>query len=249
MKLKLQFVFLCFALIMFKVNFCLAQDTTESVFHKPTQSAFKTSQLQSECNFAFYVNPGYILRGGSTLGFQYHIKAGVAVWAEYGKSVEDWVGKYSLEDDEFDANQNTFSTIKNKKMLNIFELGIKYYPNNIMEGGYIALAYGNISGNQIRYMDPTYTNYLYSGFSGPSTFNVDYSSNEYKFLIGSTTEEFQHFFLDYNLGLGFRSIYNPRIVVSETYNSVFGSTYSARVKENTDYKFWFFIGLKLGYKF
>ena len=225
----------------------MAQEDSLSVFRNSSSSAIKSKEGNYKNALSF--NLLQILRGGALISYERSIgSSGFAITTGIGINKFDALGQLYLRELSYYYNSGVEVVKQGTKIKPLFDFGFKYYTQQAMGGTYVQTAFTSIS-NTVNLEKFDNSNYL--NLPANST-QLDYRSNEFKFLFGATNKNDHKFYMDFNLGLGYRFIqyenYLAKEVINQT-NYYYTAMYNLEKNKNTNQTLWFFMSWKFGKRF
>ncbi|HRG58842.1 MAG TPA: hypothetical protein PK323_07760 [Bacteroidia bacterium] len=254
-KLRIRY-FLCLFFLLTKV--LQAQDDTLNVFRNDSQKPKKAKEETNNIggSNAFSITLNGIARGGFTICYERYIEefnfyeyslSNVAYFAGIGISIMDVTGQYDLANKKYFFN-NSYSNLVSNDPSRYFEMGLKYYLNEELDGTYFALSGAEVKNTQTRNLKQ---GYFFENTSS-SDYQYTYDSFEFKLLFGSVNGFGKRFYNDFSLGMGFRSIdyqqLNKAEVNSSSTTQIPGKTMLV-LEDMNNKQFWLFLGWKVGIRF
>lgn len=236
-------VFFAFVLVLFIQLKTFAQTDSLSIFHQSPNNASlsKDGVYKNAVNF----NILQILRGSALISYERLLgTSGFALTAGAGICKFDALGQIYFRQLSYYYNLDNYVTKSGTKIKPLYEIGLKYYYEQLMGGSYIAGAFTSIK-NTVNLQPFGYQYYV----NTPSNINqLDYRSNELKLLIGFTNANNQRFYHDFSIGFGYRFIQYEYYYIKGTNNASGNSAYSYELDKGnkTNQTPWFFISWKMG---
>lgn len=244
----MKFVIICFSILL-NIGLAFGQDDSLSLFRKsntlPTgKDAYKKYQNSIHINILQFV------RGGVLFDYERVIaNSNIAVGAGIGFNMYDALGQIYFRELEpyYKINSSNVSKI-DAKIKPIFDFNVKYYLSDDDFQFYTGAGYTRISNTVITDVLKYAQNFTYSS---QNIKELDYLSNEFKFVIGITNVSDRRFYHDFCLGPGYRMIKYENLKYEDLINPSPNSSYSYKlVKEtNTNQTIWFFFSWRMGIRF
>lgn len=249
-------ILICYCILISHIVF--AQDDTLNVFRsdsqKPKKSKEDTYNIGGSNAFAITLNG--IARGGFTICYERYIEdfnfyeynlSNVAYFAGIGVSFMDVAGQYDIEKKKYLFN-DSYSNLVSYKASRYFEMGLKYYLNEELDGSYFALSGAEVKNKQTRNLKQ---GYFFENTSS-SDYELIYDSFEFKLLFGAVNGFGKRFYNDFSCGMGFRSIdyqqLNKADVNASATIQIPGKTLLS-IEDMNNKQFWLFLGWKVGIRF
>lgn len=234
----------------FQSSLSIAQQDTLSVFRSNPTNSLNKSRSNTTFKNSLSLTLNHLGRGGATLVYERLLSnPNFAIYGGYGISVTDYIGRFSFDDNLEFYNPSDYSSESVKNTGRIIELGAKFMELTVWDDLYFAVGYSYLSNHLKRTIDYEYTVVN----NGPRVYNLDYSSNEVKFVLGFTNDPQKRLYFDGQIGPGFRLINAQKISITDDpfvlYNLVpQPDVRQIEVKKENEFnlKFWLFIGFKIG---
>ncbi len=221
-----------------------AQSDTVSLFHNSTSAASnKSTNLHKN---AINWNLFQLTRGGILVNYERILgNSGFAITAGIGVSVFDPIGQFYVKKFAYYYKpDNYYSNERETTIRALYDIGAKYYFDKEMGGSYLGTGFTSIAntvGLSINNYDAN------SALINSSKYQLDYRSNEIKFLIGFENENDNQFYNDFNFGFGYRMINYENLVFTNTTNPLQPIEVSKVNKTNQTP--WLFMSWKVGLRF
>lgn len=208
-----------------------AQSDTVSLFHNSTSAASnKSTNLHKN---AINWNLFQLTRGGILVNYERILgNSGFAITAGIGVSVFDPLGQFYVKKFAYYYKpDNYYSNERETTIRALYDIGAKYYFDKEMGGSYLGTGFTSIANTV--------------GLSiSKSKYQLDYRSNEIKFLIGFENENDNQFYNDFNFGFGYRMINYENLVFPDPNNPLQPIEVS-----KTNQTPWLFMSWKVGLRF
>lgn len=239
--------FLITIFFIFILNFCAsAQSDSLSLFHQSVKGKeqAKTGNYKNAISF----NILQIIRGGALLSYERAIgNTGLAATAGIGICKFDALGQIYLRrlTQYYNSGESVTVTKVGTKIKPLFDFGLKFYTDDIMGGSYFGLGFTSIN-NTVN------LKYTYESYVLPVNFRqLDYRSNDFKFMFGFSNRNDKKFYHDISIGAGYRFINYEYLTVKDTfYTSIYSTVSEDIIKEkNTNQTIWIFAAWKMGLRF
>ena len=211
-----------------------AQSDTVSLFHNSTSAASnKSTNLHKN---AINWNLFQLTRGGILVNYERILgNSGFAITAGIGVSVFDPLGQFYVKKFAYYYKPDSYYSNERETTIRaLYDIGAKYYFDKEMGGSYLGTGFTSIANTV--------------GLSiSKSKYQLDYRSNEIKFLIGFENENDNQFYNDFNFGFGYRMINYENLVFTNTTNPLQPIEVSKVNKTNQTP--WLFMSWKVGLRF
>lgn len=229
---------------------CFAQSDSLDIFRVPAKSNGQGSSGGANSSYnAISISLAHLGRGGTMLVYERFINnSSFALFAGIGVAKVDFIGQYSFEDEKF-YYKNQYTQRTNADLNRMLEMGTKYYFDGELGGGYLGLCYASYKNNLTVEVDDDYEVGLFDAMS----YKLKYSSNEFKFLYGSSNDISSRFYTDFHIGVGFRYIQYQELDIVEMplITNGYYDEYILDIEKdnNNDIRPWLYFGWKLGVRF
>jgi len=225
------------------------QEDTLSVFRSNSNTSFNNNNSKFRFKNTVSVSVNYLARGGAILSYErFFPRRKLSIYGGYGISVNDFIGRFTYDNLEL-YKPDDYSSQKVKTMGRIIDVGFKFIDLDVWENFYMAFGYTYLSNYFTRTIDGKYQ----VADHNPRIYNLEYRSDEVKFVLGCTNDPQNRFYLDAHIGPGFRLIHEEKIQINDDLLVLYNLIPTPNVREievdkenEFNLKFWVFVGLKMG---
>lgn len=239
----MKFLITIFFVFILKSN-SLAQSDSLAMFHQPSLATeqSKVGIYKNAVNF----NLLQIIRGSALLSYERLIgKSGFAATAGVGICKFDAIGQIYLREltQYYNSGGSVEVTKLGTKIRPLFELGLKYYIDDINGGSYFGLDFTSINNTvNIRYNYQSYTLPV-------NLRQLDYRSNDFKCMFGFANSNDKKFYHDASIGVGYRFINYEHLAIDNIVLNASNSSQALTKENSTNQTIWIFIAWKMGIRF
>lgn len=229
----------------------MAQNDSLNVFRNSSKTNSGSKSHAGGGNNSLSLSLAHIGRGGTILTYERLINnTPIAIFAGYGFSKMDFIGQFSLDDEDF-FYSNLYTEKKSADMGTAFDIGMKYAFDEELGGNYLGLCYSSYQNSIIQEVD-----YYYDVSASSSRSNrLNYSSKEFKLVYGSMGDSESRFYNDFSVGAGLRILNYQKLDITEVpvvnNNNYYGyeTEFVVNKRWHSEVKPWLFIGWKIGLRF
>lgn len=241
-------LFSFFVCLLISINALYAQDDQVDVFRTPSKNKPGSVASAAVGNNSISVSLAHIGRGGTLLSYERYINnSSFAVTAGIGFSRVDFIGQLSLDEEGF-YFESDYATRTGSKLMPVVDFGGKFMFDEELAGNYFGLAYSGYK-NLVTQELVNINDFV---FGTPESFDLKYSSRDFKIIYGYMNDADSRFFSDFHIGGGFRFIEYQQLNVTDVpvpTNSGYTTEQVAEKKSLDILKPWFFLGWKVGVRF
>lgn len=244
-------LFFTLLFLLLLINNCYSQSDSLPVFREPTKNnkGLNSNGSGNSYQNALSLSIAHLGRGGTMLTYERFInRLNFSFFAGAGVTKVDYIGQYSFENEKFFyASDYTIKT--GADLSRMLELGAKYYFDNELGGGYIGLCYASYNNS----INVEIDDYYKVAAIDPTSYKLNYSSNEFKLLYGAANDISTRFYSDFHIGFGFRMINYQQLDIVEVpiYSAFYTNDFELSIDKdnNSEIKPWLFFGWKIGARF
>jgi hypothetical protein len=229
---------------------CFSQTDSLDIFRVPSKSNNSSTGGNKSFNNAISLSVAHLGRGGTMLTYERFINNSYfSVFAGVGVTKVDYIGQYDIENEKF-YYASEYTTRTRVDLNRMIELGTKFYFDGELGDSYLGLCYASYKNRLNVEVDDYYKVDAFDAL----TYNLKYSSNEFKFLYGASNDISSRFYSDFHIGVGFRYIDYQELDIVEVpviNNNSYIEEYVLDIEKdsNNDIRPWLFFGWKLGVRF
>jgi len=237
--------FLILPLLVFSSLLIFAQSDSLSPFRLAGQSGVKSKGSAVGSN-SINISLGHLIRGGTVVTYERLIgEKGISLYAGIGFSARDILGQYSL-DHSGPILIDQMARINKIGIGRMLDFGVKYYFEKLLGNTFVGFGITSIKNN----LKAAYGfEYLQNGIVTNNTYNLTYTNNEIKLVLGLASDPENKFYNEFSFGPKVRFLNYDYL--DSKYNTNSNSNYNYIVTKGIkqEVKFRLFLGWKMGVRF